>query len=98
MTREVTMTGEVKIGDRTFALKDATLTVGDVGKIMIRGGHVAFTASNGSGHPVIATVPPAVNDGFGGEIQQTWTVTCEYCGLLGVWDNPLDALYTAQQH
>lgn len=66
MTREVTMTGEVKIGDRTFALKDATLTVGDVGKIMIRGGHVAFTASNGSGHPVIATVPPAVNDGFGG--------------------------------
>ena len=93
------MTGSVKIGNLTFPLQDFTaLTIGTVTRILARGGAVAITASDGSGHSVRATVsaPAEANDGT--QTPQPWTVTCGSCGQLGVWDNPVDALRAMRHH
>ncbi|MCL5971959.1 MAG: hypothetical protein M1499_05285 [Firmicutes bacterium] len=93
------MIGSVKIGRLTFPLHDFTaLTIGTVTKIMTRGGAVAITASDQSGHSVRATVSAPVEANDGTQTPPPWTVTCASCGRLGVWDNPVDALRTMRHH
>ena len=91
------MTGAVKIGPLTFKPQDfATITVGTVMSIMDRGGQIAIPASAESGHAVAAAYPAVQDDSQ--MTQKVWTVTCERCGTLGAWDNPVVALQAARQH
>jgi hypothetical protein len=93
------MIGSVKIGRLTFPLHDfAALTIGTVTKIMTRGGGVAITAGDRSGHSVRAIVPAPVEANDGIQTPPPWTVTCASCGPLGVWDNPVDALRVMRCH